>query len=245
MSVSSATLTERVLRVRTDLATLRGDGALVAQAEKFEKRAQQLAQPAKRLAVLIEPARALRAADIPVDGLNVEVLQQWLRAFDALRRKYAENPESILTTDPKLRFAVFEPLQQLPDELAERLSVSWKRWIEDQMPSFGADVLDILEVIPALRTQVQAIREELRRLNLFACSLPASVAMILTVRTFCEQLGQRWETLSGGLSQSILDFLRAAGGRGDGALYAALTDDVKAWLAEHDLLARLLIRLSA
>jgi len=239
------TLSDRIAGARKGLRDLADRRVLEKEATLFELRATQFSEPSRRLRELASCAEVLSGDGIRVEGLDRAWLEQLRLRLTSLRDAFEESAPTILDPTPNedARFLVFQPLDKLPAAVEGALKASWNSWIVEQSPPITEDVLVVLIAVSALRdtvSQIQRLRNQVRQ---WANTLPASAAVVATVRATCEEIRRAWELLAGGdLPEEVVTFLRAAGR--DGAPYTMLTPATEAWLRQNRLLDTLKVRLS-
>ena len=216
------------------------------KADRFETRAEQFREPSEVLKNTAMHAMVLDAGGIALSGINIEDLRYWQGRLGGLLVKFRETPISIL--DPvapgeDARRVLLNPLQQLKIKLDEMAKMSWRSWVEQQGPKISPDVLNVLSGVPTLRASVQSIIFLQERLRHAANSLPDSADAISAARALGQNLQDAWQGLAGtGIPESVIFFLRAAGQQ-NGAAFGLLTDEVRDWLGEHQLMTSLKVKL--
>lgn len=239
-------LFDRLQQAREQVATLASRRKEKQEARRFEERAQQLSVPARSLDEAASHATVLAEADVPVQGIDVEALGRWRARLDGLLTAFQQDPASILEPAPgeNPRIVLFEPLRKSLGEVNKGLTLSWRRWVEDRVPPIPAELLQVLEGVPALAGPVRDIRAARAQMRQASEALPSDAADIAAARVAADRLSGLWESLAGGgIPEAVVVFLRAAGQR-NGAVFSLLTPEVGTWLQQHALVDTLRIRLS-
>jgi hypothetical protein len=209
--------------------------------QAFATRATQLEGPAERLDALARTFAVFRAhgLEVALAGAHLSGLQQQLHQ---LREAYAADRTSIVRPDGELRFTLWQPLKDLPDQVESALRAAWERHVATQVPEPREELLAVMERVPGFGQQVASIRalhNEAKRLSQI---LPASPDAFPEITRIAGALHTGWGELSGdGLPAEVLDFLRAA--TTGGASRVQFTLVVERWLETHELMPRVRITL--
>jgi hypothetical protein len=120
-------------------------------------------------------------------------------------------------------------------KMTEQLRVSWKAYVERELPSLPTDVLSVLDKIPAFRQTVQGIREAYVQLYRLQETLPKTVEEVTNIDEVKQGMKALWDKLGGdNVPPEVLQFLRMASLQG-GAGLELYNENIKTWLEQQGL----------
>ncbi|MEG4033464.1 hypothetical protein QUA03_06515 [Microcoleus sp. S36b_A4] len=208
----------------------------------FQSRQQQIEQAVAETIPLVQSLRAFRQKGITNFHLTqkAEILLTFIANVEA---EFKKNPEWIIPNENfnnKKNFT--SRIEQLQNSLREQLNQSWWLYRSQKMPSTNNEILNVLDKVSAFKPTVQRIRSldwHIQESN----SIPESSEDFERVDRLIEELKQCWDGLnSDEVPEAVLCFLKEAAN--EGATLGLLTPEVKDWLAKHDLIDSLRIRLT-
>lgn len=212
--------------------------AVADQFDGFNSRARQVQDEVARLEPLVATWRVLRAHGIPLQCPATRV-QTALARVDEARSQYRADPVWVLGNWYR---PASDALQAVCRDTEAELRNAWRRYVAGRIPSVNADLLDVLQQVPAFRHPVEVIRQRLRELRDQQEQLPPSAAALEAVDRRVGEIGAAWRKLtSDEVPPAVVDFLRQAGV--GGAPLSLLTDEVRDWLVSRRIDGSFRIRL--
>ncbi|MEG4810140.1 hypothetical protein QUA82_20650 [Microcoleus sp. F8-D3] len=208
----------------------------------FQSRQQQIEQAVAETIPLVQSLRAFRQKGIT--NFHLTQKAEILLIFIAnVEEGFKKDPEWIIPPNENFNKKNFTSrIDQLQNSLREQLNQSWWLYRNQNKPSTNNEILNLLDKVSAFKPTVQQIRKldwEIQQSN----SIPQSSEDFERVDRLIEQLKQCWEGLNADeVPEAVLRFLRVAAN--EGATLGLLTPEVKDWLAKHDLIYSLRIRLT-
>lgn len=212
------------------------------QLSKFEAVRDQLAQRSlARLSPLVESWRALRDAGIAT-GSVADTARPVLEEVTALQAAVRDDPEAALDQRRFRPRAFSDRVETVAARLQDVLTRAWQEHTAAQPITTNRELLDVLDRLPRFRPTIQRIRSLADRVRQAQGTLPASRAQVDAYHSLVAQVRAEWQQLGGGqVPADVLVFLRGAVGPA-GARLEHLTEEVRRWLAEHQLEGAFMIR---
>lgn len=206
----------------------------------FQSRQEQIKQAVDGTRPLVQCLRAFRKKGIA--NLDLTQKAEILLTFIAnVESKFLEDPEWIISNENFNEKNFTSRIKQLQKALEEQLSQAWRRYRNQNRPSTNNEILNLLDKVSGFKPTVQRIRS-LDSQILESNSIPQRSEDFERVDRLIEELKQCWDGLNADeVPEAVLRFLRVAAN--EGATLGLLTPEVKDWLAKHDLIDSLRIRL--
>jgi hypothetical protein len=211
------------------------------QVGRFEKVRGVLERGTSLIGPLAATVLTFRKANIP----NVELGHEAKELLGTLRKAQAaftDRPESLI--DPKVLdlTKLGKAIEGLAKQLEERLRTEWMRHTAARIPATKHEVLDVLS--PAFPREVRLLRQRAEKLELARQTLPTSPEAINVFEADVGELEQAWTKVGGGnVPAAVTSFLQSAASR-SGASLLLLTEEVRHWLSEHNIIASFSIKVS-
>lgn len=209
--------------------------------EGFQSRQQQIEKAVAGTLPLVQCLRAFHQKGITNFHLtqNAEILLTFIANVEA---EFKKNPEWIIPNENFNKKNFTSRIEQLQNSLKEQLNQSWLVYRSQKMPSTNNEILNLLDKVSAFKPTVQSIRNLDRKIQ-ESNSIPKSSEDFERVDELIEQLKQCWDGLNADeVPEAVLRFLRVAAN--EGATRSLLTPEVEDWLAKHNLIDCLRIRLT-
>lgn len=207
----------------------------------FQSRQEQIKQAVAETIPLVQSLRAFRQKGITNFHLTqkAEILLTFIANVEA---EFKKTPEWIISNENFNKKNFTSRIEQLQNSLREQLNQSWWLYRSQKMPSTNNEILNLLDKVSAFKPTVQRIRSldwHIQESN----SIPESSEDFERVDELIEQLKQCWVRLDADeVPEAVLNFLRVAAN--EGATRSLLTPEVEDWLAKHNLIDCLRIRLT-
>ncbi|MEQ8506194.1 MAG: hypothetical protein RIC85_04855 [Gammaproteobacteria bacterium] len=129
--------------------------------------------------------------------------------------------------------------EHLAKNVTQALKEDWRKFVDETSPQIPQDWLNSLPDGGELGQAKNDIVDCLQDIQALRADLPADETSIATVSDLSEKARTIFESLDG-IPESVRSFLRSASGRG--ARLNELTDEVRAWLSEHEMIDQVRIR---
>jgi hypothetical protein len=234
-------LIERASQLEKDVAALASLSRLAEDTKLLETRQSMLGTPTDELAKLATTVTVFRQWKLPM-AFDVWRAENLRTLAQTLQTEYVASPESILDEDAAGRFAFWDALKQLPNQLCTSLRETWRAHIDSAIVPEQTELLDVMANVPDFADQVAAIRKLYADVARLRSILPESDQQVVLVAELAAKIDAAWKGLEGdGIPDAVLTFLRAAST--DGATLDQLTPDVADWLTGRGLRQRVSIRL--
>jgi hypothetical protein len=199
---------------------------------RFKKVRDLLALHATRLASLVAASEILDAAGVAVRPLPAGAGGS-LVTVRTLKESFAERPDIVVDEEQFNSVRLDRSLKAAAEALQGHLLPCWRRHALQLIPAANEAVLEALA--PAFPSEVRLIRAASVKLAQSAESLPGSLEEVRTFERDATSLHAIWGQLGGGdVPQGVLTFLKSAASPA-GAGLELLTDEVRDWLAVHDI----------
>jgi len=181
----------------------------------------------------------MKGAGIPLD---ISVPSKELRNKPAkVLEAFTNDETSLLNDDEQFAVTLRSPLESFTSRLRDQLTAAWRTHIESLLPAINETSLANLQNA-GLKKPVAQMREIAQQLASLRSELPSSDSVLKQLKELSERATKAWSEIEK-VPKPVLDFLRKAS-RGQAAL-SDLTDPVRKWLGEHDLLNLLRISISS
>jgi hypothetical protein len=125
-------------------------------------------------------------------------------------------------------------------KIAQELKQDWRNFVAEMSPPITRDWLDNLPNSGPLGDAKEAVSVHLAELQELRADLPEDTAVVARVREVSGAAANIFGELDD-IPEAVRNFLMSASGAG--AKIDDLTDDIRAWMTEHDMMDRLRIRL--
>ncbi len=207
----------------------------------FQSRQEQIKQAVAGTIPLVQSLRAFRQRGIANFALTQKA-DELLKFIANVEAEFKADPEWIIDNENFNKINFNFRIEQLQKALEDQLSQAWRRYRNQNRPRTNNEILNLLDKVSAFKPTVQRIRSldlQIRESN----SIPESSEDFERVDRLIEQLKQCWDGLNADeVPEAVLRFLRVAAN--EGATLGLFTPEVKDWLAKHDLIDSLRIRLT-
>lgn len=227
-------LIEKSKELASKIKTLKETKVNSAEASAFHTRADQISPPSQQLEALAQIYGEFRKRNIAVP-INIGKIRGLQTYLNEVLNKYNQDHSSIRNADAKLRYAFWEQLKSLPNEITQSLMRSWVDYIDQKIPTVNAELLQTLENIPSFAGNVAMIRKRMQEVVSMRLSLPQSDIAFEAIDNLEKDIKESWEQLqSEDFPDPVLRFLQATSSRN--ATLQLVTPEVREWLERHSLL---------
>jgi len=213
------------------------------KAETFENFLNKLEPTEEKLTSFEGTLDFLIRHQIPVE-MDLSLIYSLAQRINDLKERYKDDHDVI--TDPfpgeDSRHILFQPLNQIPENVSKTLEESWKNWASKQLPNINKNFLNILAGITTLRQPVTTLQDFQDQVEVLCNSLPTSDQDLERLKELGKSIEGIWVELKG-IPGDVISFLRNASDP-LGADLEMLTPEVKTWLKDHQLLQNLKIRIT-
>ena len=214
----------------------------VKQMLRFRKVRDLLAQQRERLTGAQTAWRTLCGAGVFKGDVPAEIVAA-LAAVESAREGFGTRADSVIDERSFSLVNLGQSLSAAAEALETLLGDAWQRYVTGKVPSTSREVLDALQ--SAFPSEVRSIRQAGERLERHRQILPTSKEQVQEFENEVLALQQAWDRLGGGgVPRPVLTFLKSAAGHG-GAGLELLTDEVRRWLTEHEVIRSFRVRVTA
>jgi urease gamma subunit len=234
-------LIERARNVKDKVEDLEAARQNRERENRFQNRHEKLRRLVEEVQPLASELRVLREEGIDIDyqGGN---LDQIVQRIETIKDEFDSEAAWIIQDENDLS-DLDKWIRRHRDKIQRKLQSTWRDYYQAQVPDFSDDLLNVLRRFDDFRGAVQTIRERSRQLQEWKDNPPDTKDSLSTFQELAEERRATWEQLrSDEMSEDVLSFLVDAGT--EGATVEQLTDEVRTWLDQNDLLDRVHIRLT-
>lgn len=222
------------------LERIRELGRHLALADEAQGQSQQLDHLVTLTAELEGPVEGLERQTARCRLLGVSGEKSGRRRLSdrlsALRVQLTQDPTHVGQGKEFSNFK--DALGDLNRELREVADAEWEARRQAALTATAKGMLSFLETIPELRDDAQAVSQRLASIEALARPEQDPSKLKVFLKT-CEEIRERADRLNGfDAPVEVRSFLKAARS-GSGARWESLTEEVRAWLEEHELLKTL------
>jgi hypothetical protein len=235
-------LLERATSLATKITEYQKLRGMADEAERFQTRANQLGAISERVSRTYEALARLTGAGVtvsfaPSDGAGYATKAKTLRAA------IQDNPAAINSPPFDLKNEFTDRLAGIVAAADKAMTEAWKSYVAKRADFGSDDVLNALAEVSQFRPNVIKIRQCRGNIAVLGNSLPPDPkATIVRLDALVTEHDAAWSELSAeDIPPSVVAFIRA--GANEGALLAAYTGEVRAWLENRSLLNAFRIRL--
>ncbi len=213
----------------------------VEQLKRFHKVRDLFAHQVSRLNPLFSVLRTLRSANLAEIDLSQEA-ESLVQDLTSIRDQFRAKPESLIDERSFAPTPFGDSVTAIADQLEAELQSAWSKYAERKIPATNREVLDVLAT--AFPREVRLLRQRAERLEMTRRTLPKNAEELREFDVEVTLLQRAWSQLGGGdVPASVIAFLKAAAAPA-GAAIDLLTDDVRRWLAQHDIARSFAIRVA-
>lgn len=157
-----------------------------------------------------------------------------------LREAFLQDPASLVDPAPgatQKRRQIINQLELILDSWNSQLRVTWENYIRGKIPNLQPEILEVLARVPTFRQSINTIKRDFEAVLQMAQRLPQNIAELTSAEHSADDISSAWESLTRGegeVDPEVVEFLKASGRVG--APLRTLTEPVKMWLEEHNLI---------
>ena len=212
------------------------------EAERYYERKERVDGLVEELEPLVRAQRLLAEAEIPFKGTphGAGTYSDTAARYRDVDEAFNADPSSVFGTP--FREAA-ERTDKIVTGLRRRLLEGWAAYVDRVVPMQDPEQLEVFARLPAFAEVVDQLLALYRDRAALAEQLPQTEEDVRAPEALASRVEDAWLLLGGKAPEAVLDLLRAADSRA-GAPLSALTDEVRAWLEEHDLTDALRLRLA-
>ncbi len=198
----------------------------------YTNRLQQIKLPLTGLKMYLPVLEGLKLNNIEVtlDHEKINALKFRAEEYLVIVKK---DIDKIVAPSQTYRKSLLEPLEKFPNTLRKNLEDSWYKYVKKQIPSIDLQFLNVLANVPGLISSVQKIKNNRQSLLDLADTLPQDNSVFAKINNLSNELSKQWEGFGNGMPTTVETFLRKTASHG--ASLNDLTDEVKAWLSDHNI----------
>jgi hypothetical protein len=212
----------------TELDGLRRAASLV---KAVETRATQFETALGKLRIVGGQLRLLREQGVSVDA-EISPAVGFFRHLTQLQAAIAADPSA--ATAPEVNARTLSPLAAFTNNLASACLSAWTAHVANRLPGVRIDLLQVLGRIQTLRPRVDQFRALLTQAQARAASVPKNAGEVSAFEKAAADCHAAWAALDASeVPTGVVLFIQQA--TSGGASLDRLTDEVAAWLAEHQL----------
>lgn len=227
------TLLHRANKLAEELEKLETLKELAQDVTLFSSRATELEQGVQAFHNMAQLVKIFRNRNILfLYPVNID-LASLCQALETIVANYQSDPKTIKpNADSSRKF--WRPLKDYPEQIWQGLEVAWQNYTRNILPTLDKELLEIFEKLPSTKTQVNTIRLLQQQAYKLSLLLPTSEHDIDELKRLVTNIQTAWQRLqTNEIPASVLDFLKAA--CSGGAALHLLTNEVRQWLADHQL----------
>lgn len=216
--------------------------AAAGEAELFRTRANQFRQVRTSLTEARTALARFRASGIPVDFVAVNA--------DALHDKASKLRDMVLAdpvvlADPpfNLKFEFTDRLLSIGNAATEAIQKAWSSYVAAHGPTGSSEVVDALAKLPQFQSSVARIRRCRQSTEELAKRTPTDPEKAIgSLAVLAAEHRTAWSELSAdGIPPTVILFLRACAD--NGVPLSELSEEVRNWLKERELLGSFRVRI--
>jgi hypothetical protein len=212
----------------TDLDGLRQAALLVTA---VSSRAVQFENALAKLRVAAGQLRLLREQGVSVVA-DIGTAAGFSHHLNTLRAALSTDPSAATVSEVNVR--TLSPLAAFTSNLASACQSAWGAHVAKRLPGVRNDVLQVLGRVPPLKPRVDQFRALLTQAQSRAASVPSSAHEVSVFEQTATACHAAWAALDANeIPAGVLVFIQQT--TSGGASLDRLTDEVIAWLAEHQL----------
>ena len=206
----------------------------VSAAKEFEIRASQFGDAADKLQRACRSIKRLLDAGVTLDFMPKDGAALADKAAK-LRSALKEDPAKLNDPPFNLKYDFIDRLNGICSAAEEGMLAAWKAHIEARSETASSDVLTALGAVPQYRPVVARIVNVKSQIEMLSGRLPQDpAAAISQLDRMMDFYRTAWgEMTADGIPPVVIGFLRAAAG--SGAALNELTDEVRSWLEDRNL----------
>ncbi|SFV65469.1 hypothetical protein MNB_SV-12-1227 [hydrothermal vent metagenome] len=219
--------TEQIIKDLNNLKILQDSSS---QSKRFSKRVDKLKDITRFLENLVSIVELFRKQKIEVDVKNILAYPDSL--FEKLKVKWKADGKSIIEPDD---FFTKIKLNNIQNEIQEKLESQWKEFISEKRPSINISQLNVLKNIPDFKIVVIELKEKLEIINELKEKFPNKDADFELILSTTKEMTNLWEKLSSkDIPEPMMEFLKKAGSF-DGVKLSEITPEILKWLNDNNL----------
>lgn len=225
------TLLQRANQLAENLEQLEAKKQLAQEVKTFSSRAIELEQAVQKFNDLVCLVKIFRNHLIPYSvNVNLIDLCQELQTISSC---YQNDPCTIKPNSESSK-KFWKPLKDYPAQIRQSLELAWQNYTRKILPNLDKELLDIFEKLPSTEAQVKTIRQLQKQAETLVILLPSSEQDVDKMKKLVASIQIEWQNLeTTEIPASVLGFLKAA--CSGGAALHLFTEDVRQWLADHQL----------
>jgi hypothetical protein len=235
-------LLERAAKLGAEIERYQKLKAAVKESSLVSTRANQIGEAAALLAQARVALAKFSDAGISIQYAPIAV-QELTEKATKLRAIAADDPAGLAEPPFNISHEFTNRLKGLANAANDSIEEGWGKYVAANSPSSSDEVLEALGKLPQMSAGVNRIRQCRQQVAVLADTVPEDPAVAV------EQLGElstehgaAWvELTASDVPPSVLQFLRDCAA--DGALFTALSNEVRGWLEERELLGSFRIRI--
>ncbi|MBO6947188.1 MAG: hypothetical protein JJ855_04330 [Rhodospirillales bacterium] len=162
-----------------------------------------------------------------------------IKKCEQVRESFAENWEKTLGEKTLVTNLIEPSRDHAAKNVTQKLNDDWRAFVDETAPQISGSWLNSLPDSGDIGRAKKDVTECLQEIKDLRSDLPQDETAIKRVRDLSKKARSIFDTLDG-IPEAVRAFLRAASGHG--AQLDDLTDEVREWLGEHEMLDRLCIR---
>jgi hypothetical protein len=235
-------LLERAAGLAAKISQYQNFKKSASEAEKFETRARQFDALSEKVVLARGQLARFRDAGVPVDFTPTDS-QGYAAKAKVLRDAIKDNLAAINDPPFDIKNEFNDRIAAIATAAQKAMEESWRVYVGKRADFGSSDVLAALEAIPQFKQSVAKIK----RLRVEVAGLgnvvpPDPKTTVARLNNLVAEHDAAWSELAAGdIPTSVIAFIRAAAS--EGAVLSALTDEVRSWLKNHNLLTVFRIRL--
>jgi hypothetical protein len=200
------------------------------ESKRFIERSEKLKKITEEIERIVFIVELFRRQDFEVDVENLLAYAHSL--FEKLKVKWKADAKSIIEPDD---FFTKIKLNNIQDEIQEKLENQWKEFITEKRPSINISQLNVLQNIPDLKETVIKLKEKLEIINELKEKFPNKDTDFELILSTTEEMTNLWEKLSSKeIPESMMVFLKKAGSW-EGVKLSEMTPEIFKWLNDNNL----------
>lgn len=218
---------------------LRSDEAIASEAKHFETRAAQIEQlandlrSATKIVELFRNNRVNSSVPSPPTGLI---------SFAESMKRLLENDRASVVSDTGGFGQKFKtPLEKYTDRAKSTVTSAWEKHVDKSTPNVNEDMLSVLIKVKGFADSVSTVRKRFTEYRVHRTRTPTCADDICSFDRALEELRKALGSLgSDDLPEEVVNFMRRAGLQG--VPLDELSEEIRSWLFEHELLGRFVIK---
>lgn len=234
-------LIQRAKNVKDKVGTLETARQNRERENRFQNRHEKLRRLVEEVQPLASELRVLQEEGIDIDYQG-DNLDQIIQRIETIKGEFDSEAAWIIQDENDLS-DLDTWIRRHRDKVQRKLQSAWRDYYQDQVPEFSEDLLSVLSRFDDFRGPVETIRECGEQLQNWKENPPDTKESLSNFQELAEERRATWEQLrSDEMSEDVLSFLVDAGT--EGATVDQLTDEVRTWLDQNELLSRVRIHLT-